>query len=318
MKTILLTIPIFIIILVGFVIFFPYTMEITPTTISLSDNQNGGDCLKIGNWNPQSKTCTLTDDLTNIRNIQVNADDITLDGNNHLVVGHGDTSLLSGIEVISKSGVTIKNLQLKDFRNAVFLKNSSNNTLTNLKISQSVKNGITLVDNSNNNTISFNNIHSNIRHGISLQHSVNNFITGNDIKQTRDGIRLNNSNNTVITRNTIADSLVEGIDIHNSFDIMVYHNNLLEQDAIPILDNYPQNLNTFFISSGGNYYSVYDEPSEGCYDQNSDGFCDSPFIFGCNDKSSEEACAKKLAFQATINHNDPLPFIEKNGWDNLD
>jgi len=47
-------------------------------------------------------------------------------------------------------------------------------------------------------------------------------------------------------------------------------------------------------------------------------FCDSPFIFGCNNKSSEEDCAKKLALQATIDHNDPLPFIEKNGWDNLD
>jgi len=217
-----------------------------------------------------------------------------------------------------KSGVTIKNLQIKDFRDGVFLKNSSNNTLTNLKISQSDRHGIFLMDNSNNNTISFNYIHSNVRHGISIDDSVNNFVTGNDIKQTRDGIRIENSNNTVITKNTVADSLVEGIDIHNSFDVMVYHNNLLEKDALPILDNSPQNLNTFFVSGGGNYYSVYDESHEGCYDQDSDGFCDSPFIFGCDDRSSEEDCAKKLAFQTTFNHNDPLPFIEKNGWDILD
>jgi len=293
-------------------------MEITAATISLSDNQNGGDCLKIGNWDSQSKTCTLTDNLTNIRNIQINADDITLDGSNHSVVGHGEKSRVSGIEVISKSGVTIKNLQLKDFRHGVLLENSSNNTLINLKISQSNGHGIFLIDNSNNNTISFNNIHSNVRHGISIEDSINNFITGNDIKQTRDGIRIYNSNNTVVTKNTVADSLVEGIDIHKSYDVMVYHNNLLELEAIPILDNYPQNLNTFFVSSGGNYYSIYDEPSEGCYDQNSDGFCDSPFIFGCNTNASEEACAKKLVFQKKFNHNDPLPFIEKNGWDNLD
>jgi len=288
-------------------------MKIPAVTISISNNQDGGDCLKIGNWNPQTKTCTLTNNLTNIRNIQINADKITLDGNNYSVVGHGETSRISGIEVLSKSGVTIKNLQIKDFRYGVLLENSSNNTLTNLKISQSNEHGIFLIDNSNNNTISFNNIHSNVKHGISIEDSVNNFITGNDIKQTRDGIRIYNSNNTVITKNTVADSLVEGIDIHKSFDIMVYHNNFLVQDALPILDNQPQNLNTFFISSGGNYYSVYDEPSEGCYDQNSDGFCDSPFIFGCNDRSSEKSCARQLAF----NLHDPLPFIEKNGWDNL-
>ena len=164
------------------------------------------------------------------------------------MVGHSETSRVSGIEVLSKSGITIKNLQLKDFRHGVFLENSSNNTLTNLKISQSNKHGIFLIDNSNNNTISFNNIHSNVKHGISIEDSVNNFVTGNDIKQTRDGIRLENSNNTVITKNTVADSLVEGIDIHKTYDVMVYHNNLLEEDAIPILVNSLKNQNTVFIS----------------------------------------------------------------------
>ena len=139
MKTILLTISVFIILLVS-VILFSYTMEIPAVTISISNNQDGGDCLKIGNWNPQTKTCTLTNNLTNIRNIQINADKITLDGNNYSVVGHGETSRISGIEVLSKSGVTIKNLQIKDFRHGVLLENSSNNTLTNLKISQSNEN----------------------------------------------------------------------------------------------------------------------------------------------------------------------------------
>lgn len=98
---------------------------------------------------------------------------------------------------------------------------------------------------------------------------------------------------------------------------MVYHNNLLDQDAVPLLDNYPENLNTFFIASGGNYYSVYDEPSEGCYDQNLDGFCDSPFVLGCNPGVPEEECLKQLALKNIVNYNDPLPFTEKDGWDNL-
>ena len=284
-------------------------------TIFISDDQVGGDCQKIGNWDPQSKTCTLNRNLQNMKSIQVNGNGITIDGNNYSIIGDGD---VPGIKILSKSQVTIKNLQLENFRDGIFLENSFNNTLTNLKISQSERHGIFLTKNSNNNTISFNNIHSNVEHGISIRDSVNNFLIGNDIKQTRDGIRISNANNTIITRNTLAENQVEGIDIHKSFGVMVYHNNIFHHDETLIIDNNPENLNTFFISSGGNYYSDYDEPSEGCFDQNSDGFCDSPLIFGCNSEVPEEECIKELALKNTVNYNDPHPFTEKDGWDNLD
>jgi len=289
----LLIIPVFLFFFMGGIVYFAYVMEINHATIFISDNQDGEDCLKIGNWDPQSKTCALNRDLVKIRSIQINSNGITIDGNNYSMIGYGGVTKEVGIKILSKSGVTIKNLQLKNFMDGVLIENSFNTTLTNLNISQ------------------------NVRHGISIMDSDNNLLVGNIIKQVKDGIRIGNSNNTVITKNTLANNRVEGIDIHRSFDVMVYHNNLLEHDAIPVLDSHPENLNIFFISSGGNYYSVYDEESEGCYDQNSDGFCDSPFVFGYDLRDTEEECVEEFALQNTVNYNDPLPFTEKDGWNNL-
>jgi len=289
MKTILKTIPFFSTIIIVLLVYSIYANTNEYPTFTIFYKPDGGDCQKIGKWNLSSKTCTLSKDLVNIQSIQVGNSGLIIDGNGNTIYGNGDGV---GVKIMSKSKVTIKNLNIVNFTDGVFLENSYNNTLTNLKINSNTRHGIFLLDNSNNNIISFNNIGPSTMHGIRIDYSQNNIIVSNTIKQTRDGIRLGNSEDTIISRNDFTENRVEAIDLHNSNNVVVFYNNIMELEAEPIVDQNPFN-NTFFISSGGNYYSVFDEPFEGCSDQNSDGFCDSPYVFD--------------------DGHDSLAFIKKNG-----
>ena len=51
----------------------------------IQDNATGGDCSSIGTWDAQTKTCTLTQDLS--QGIIIDSDNITLDGNGRTVTG---------------------------------------------------------------------------------------------------------------------------------------------------------------------------------------------------------------------------------------
>jgi len=129
-----------------------------------------------------------------------------------------------------------------------------------------------------------------------MDNSHNNFITNNTIKQSRDGIRLQDSSKNVIIRNNISENLIEGVDFHKSAHNQIYYNNFFgpEPSSGYINDVWPELGNVFFNSSGGNYYSDFDESSEGCSDLNADGFCDSFYFFS---KGQDE-----------------LAFVIKDGW----
>jgi len=159
-------------------------------------------------------------------------------------------------------------------------------------------------NNSNNNIISFNYIgesflstfnSNSLGHGIRIDDSQNNSIINNIITKTKDAIRLQNSNHNTITRNNIFDNRVEGLDFHKSEGNKIFFNNFDEPEAIPVISIPPRFSNEFFSSKGGNYYSNFDEPAEGCTDQNFDNFCDEPFLF----KGGE----------------DSLAFVKRSGWE---
>lgn len=60
-----------------------------------------------------------------------------------------------------------------------------------------------------------------------------------------------------------------------SNDNTIYHNNLIENNE----NAYDNGNNTWYIATlqEGNYCSDFDEPSEGAYDNDSDGIVDSPY-----------------------------------------
>ena len=122
------------------------------STKFIKDNATGGDCGSIGTWNWITKTCTLTTDVN--ETIQIDNNDIALDGNGHTISG---TNTGSGIYVSSKNGVAVKNLNINNFSNAIFFYNTNQSNIENIWASGNTY-GITVFQSSelfflNNNVI---------------------------------------------------------------------------------------------------------------------------------------------------------------------
>lgn len=146
----------------------------------------------IGTWDPVNRIYTLTADV--YETIQIDEDNLTLDGAGHTVTGSGGSF---GVYLPERTGVTIKNVNVRQFTYGIYLYHSSNNTLT--------ANNVT-----NINFSGFN--------GIYLYHSDNNILTGNTGSSTgHSGIALSYSNNNTLRDNigtwNIDDS---GIELYRS------------------------------------------------------------------------------------------------------
>ncbi len=77
------------------------------------DHMGGGDCGLIGTW--EGDTCTLTSNLAAGESIEVNGDNITLDGNGNSLSGVDCVG--NGISAIGKVNVTIKDVRPAGFNN---------------------------------------------------------------------------------------------------------------------------------------------------------------------------------------------------------
>ena len=173
--------------------------------------------------------------------------------------------------------------------------NSSNNIISNNSI-LNFKQGIYLKEDTSNNIISWNNI-SNDRYGIVLDYSYKNTLTKNNISFSSEyGIYLYfGSEANIISWNIISDNeyaisikgtsnTIFGNTIINNqrgiyfccganSNVMSY--NLFSQNSqYHAYDTLP---NQWDSGSIGNYWDDFDEPSEGAYDNNSDGIIDSPY-----------------------------------------
>ncbi|UCB53498.1 MAG: right-handed parallel beta-helix repeat-containing protein, partial [Candidatus Zixiibacteriota bacterium] len=88
------------------------------------------------------------------------------------------------------------------------------------------------------------------------------------------GLKVHSSFST-ISGNTLTDNAT-GVWIESSSDINeVFHNNFIDntQSAYDECENFWDDD----FPSGGNYWSDFDEPGEGAYDDNGDGIVDSPY-----------------------------------------
>lgn len=138
----------------------------------------------------------------------------------------------------------------------------------------------------------------NFAYGIYISNSENNLITGNIVSDNSEtGVVLLNSHGNLITENEISNNQVSGMEIWYVYAMSenkVYHNNFLN-NGYQIYAMFDEG--DFFYQNppiGGNYWSNYDEPAEGCVDLNSDNICDSPYIFS--------------------DGQDNLPWIRQDAW----
>jgi len=224
------------------------------------------------------ETYALTSDIGSSGDcIDITADGITLEGNGHKITGNGTGN---AVDLTSVTGVTVHNLDISNFHSGIYFDGSSANTVTD-------------------------NIFSNITYAVNfLFASTNNLISNNFFYNNVNGVHSwpSTSNDNTITLNTFYQSEHEQVQWHETNDNnLVYHNNFLNPQLHQIIDDCVGCTNQYSIASGGNYYSDYNETSEGCTDVNLDGFCDDPYIIN-------------NILDVPISQDD-LPFTVQNGWD---
>jgi len=182
----------------------------------------------------------------------------------------------SSIVLYSSRNNTITDNTISDTNGAISLTYSDNNTIIGNTISN---NNIAIeLHISSNNTIADNYITSNNYTGLFLHTSCNtNIITGNNIENNGwDGVEIYYSSSNIIARNNISMNNEWGIGISsNSKNNYIYHNNLMDNNN----NAYDRGQNRWNngYPSGGNYWSDFDELSEGAYDMNSDGIIEIPY-----------------------------------------
>lgn len=272
---------------------------------SIMDDATGGDCTLIGIWDSETKTCTLTADLYNLSyGIRIGSSAITLDGNGHTISGI-NKRYSKGVNLSwGKTGVAIKNLNIKNFHIGIYLLSYSNsNTITNNIISNN-SDGIRFYYYSNSNVIT-NNIFSDNHNGLYIGYSNNNTLDNNIVSGNDLGIYIKDSGGNTITNNTVLYNNL-GIRIGSGADNKIYNNNFIDNQQ-QAFDRWAMDIFNLDAPIGGNYWSNYDTPEEGCYDTNSDGFCDTPYTV---------YVSRILTYWGPITYKsiDYLPWTRQDGW----
>jgi parallel beta-helix repeat protein len=157
--------------------------------------------------------------------------------------------------------------------NGILLEFSDYNTIAYNDVSSNGLEGIGLGSSSIGNTINNNNV-SNTERGINLHSQCsNNRIINNNVSGNRYGIRIYSSNhNNDIIYNDVSNNMY-GIYFAGSYNNNIYHNNLINNtnQGYDDTNNGNQWDNGYSLpfnpaTDGGNYWSDFDEPIEGAYD----------------------------------------------------
>ena len=166
----------------------------------------------IGTWDEVNRIYTLTTDVyedTLYTVIEIEEDNITLDGAGHTVTGSGTGY---GIRLSERTGVTVTDVSVEEFYIGIGLHYSDNNTVTS-NVTNSNTYGIYLRDCSSN-TVTGNTVEWSGYIGIALQECSNTTLTGNVATNNPYGIRLWMSSDNTVTDNTL-DLGSQGIVVSN-------------------------------------------------------------------------------------------------------
>ncbi len=192
---------------------------------------------------------TIIDGKMNGHVIEIYANAVNL--SNLFVMNSSSSSPSAGIKIDSCSQVHIDTCELTDNFFGLWLYKSTRNTITNCTIENNKGDGMIMNEVSRENVIT------------------QCIITNND----RDGIKIccgSNFNSIIFC--TIMENKGFGVSIQARENIIV-HNNFINNNV----NAYGQGINLWDDGNQGNYWSDFDEPIEGAYDQNKDNVIDTPY-----------------------------------------
>ncbi|MFA5831534.1 MAG: NosD domain-containing protein, partial [Candidatus Paceibacterota bacterium] len=172
-------------------------------------SDTGGDCSTIGTWNQSTKTCTLNQDIS--ETVQIDGNNITLDGNGHAIIGDAPYVSFTGVLFAYRTtGNTVKNLNIANFTYGIYV-DSSGNTISKTTERNNYE-GIHLSGSGYGNTLSGNTASNNEGAGIVI--SSGNTLSGNTTSDNKGyGIAISGVNNTLT--NNIAQE-------NDYFDVFAY------------------------------------------------------------------------------------------------
>jgi len=225
----------------------PFSSSFSVDIVIIRDQPGGYHCDAVGDWDPATRTCTLTTHLhAGGTGILLDGDGLTLDGDGYSLMGEDN---LNGVEINGRTGATVRNLHVEHFANGFDVSSSSGVTLESNEADKSVR-------------------------GIALYGSTGSSLVGNAVFKDQIGILASTASDGNLIRDNLLEQNTEyGLYIFSSAGNTVYGNSFFA-NAYQAGANVKYS-NTFNLPApdGGNYWDNWTTP-----DSDHDGFVDNPFI----------------------------------------
>ncbi|MCY6482862.1 right-handed parallel beta-helix repeat-containing protein [Clostridium aestuarii] len=189
-------------------------------------NEKGWSDASAGNWDPNTRTATLIQDIH--ATIEIDIDNVILNGNNKKIEG---SDIGIGIFVPHKNKVTLKNLDISHFSYGILYERCDHTKIVNCKTNHNIGPGI-LLFNCYNNKLN-NNISSyNSTNGFSLSNCHYNKIKNNIIEnnfnknsdKSSNGILLNSTHNTELDNNKFISNQKYGLLLRDCYNADIKNN----------------------------------------------------------------------------------------------
>ena len=218
--------------------------------------------------------------------IVVEMDDIVVEGAGYTLRGDGG---VAGIRLENRRNVTIKNMQITHFGNGIELigNGSQNNTIIGNNITdnghETYGNGIWVAFGSSHNTISGNNITNNWE-GVFLYMASSNIISENYITGNRwHGVWICAVNNSIVGNDIINNSIGVLVEIGSN---IVYNNNFVNNTVQADIDEPVVSIWDGGYSSGGNYWSDYEDRYPNATEIDGSGIWNTPYVIDENNQDN--------------------------------
>lgn len=184
----------------------------------------------------------------------------------------------NGIQITSsaKYNTVINNTFIRNYCGIILAFSVKYNNISHNIFKGNLNGGICLYFEANNNIIFKNSFINEKKWGVITGGAEGQFIAKNIFINAAKAIYIGEGSNTKIVKNSFIENKI-GIELYESHSNTIYHNNFINNTQQALANESHMNTWDNGHPSGGNYWSDFDEPSEGAWDNDSDGIVDSSY-----------------------------------------